>query len=37
MNRTYYNYCIDNTIAQSNYGYENDLVSQTERKEVSNA
>ena len=37
MNRTYYNYCIDNTIAQSNCGYANGLVSQTERKEVSNA
>ena len=37
MNRTYYNYCIANTIAQSNCGYANGLVSQTERKEVSNA
>ena len=37
MNRTYYNYCIDNTIVQSNCGYANDLVSRTERKEAFNA
>ena len=37
MNRTYYNYCIDNTITYLNYGYNNSLVSRTERKEVSNA
>lgn len=37
MNRTYYNYCIDNTIAYSNYGYIYNLVSRTERKEALDA
>ena len=37
MNRTYYNYCMDNTVIHSNYGYTDSLVSQIERKEVSNA
>lgn len=34
MNRTHYNYCINNTITYSNYGYINNLVSRTERKEA---
>ncbi len=37
MNRTHYNYCIDNTIVQSNYGYANGLASQIERKEAFSA